>query len=86
MEEEQECKVLQAGGEMNRAEWYLKGFNGYPLRIRLAVFLIKVFYKLRLIGEEDVKRYVNGIINAYLISLAKKHGLRIAEVKIGDEE
>ena len=67
---------------MNRAEWYLKGIEKFGWRYRIAKLAVWLFHKLRLISDEDVKMYANFLINARMMELAEKEGLRVKFVEL----
>lgn len=71
---------------MDKAEWYTRGFERFGWRVRFAMWLVRLFYKLRLITEEDVKMYSNMVINAWLIEQTKKYGVRIKTIEIGEND
>lgn len=62
--------------------WYLSGFGAYGFKYRLLALAIKIFYALRLISDEDCKRYANALISAWLIEQAEKNGLKVKEVNL----
>lgn len=71
---------------MDKAEWYTYGFESFGWKVRFAMWLIRLFYKLRLISEEDVKRYSDTILNTWLIEQTKKYGVRIKTIEIGKND
>jgi len=68
---------------MDKGIWYTKGWKGYGFgwRTKFLIWLVRQFYRLRLISEEDVKRCVHAVIDAALID---KYGnsLQIEHVEL----
>ena len=68
---------------MDKSIWYTKGWEGYGFgwRTKFLIWQVRQSYRLRLISEEDVKRYVHAAIDAALI---RKYGdsLRIEHVEL----
>ena len=71
---------------MDKVEWYTKGFESFGWRVRLAVWFIKLLYKLHLISEQDVKMYVNNLITAWFIRQAQKQGLKVKVIRVDEDE
>jgi len=71
---------------MDKVDWYTSGFEKFGWRVRFLVWFIKLLYKLHLITEQDVKRYVDMVITAWFINQAKKSGLKVGVVNLDDEE
>ena len=68
---------------MDKGIWYTKGWKEWKLgwRTKSLIWLVRQFYRLKLIGEEDVKRYVDAAIDDDLI---RKYGnsLRIERIEL----
>ena len=71
---------------MNKLSWHLKGVEEYGWRYRLMVIIIKAFYHLHLISEQDAIGYAKGLHNMWMVEKAERAGLRIARVNLGGEE
>ena len=71
---------------MNKLSWHLKGVEEYGWRYRLMAIIIKAFYHLHLISEQDAIGYAKGLHNMWMVEKAERAGLRIARVNLGGEE
>ena len=67
---------------MNKLSWYLKGTGAFGWRYRLMAILIKAFYHLHLISEQDAIGYAKGLHNMWMIEKAEKAGLRVVKVDL----
>ena len=73
-------------GEVNKLSWYLQGVGAYGWRYRLMGIIIKAFYHLHLIREQDAIGYAKGLHNMWMVEKAEKAGLKIATVDLGGEK
>lgn len=80
-------KRMGRSKDTGKGIWYTKGWKEWELgwRTKFLIWLVRQFYRLRLISEEDARRYVHEAIDAALI---KKYGdsLRIERVKLNQDE
>ena len=67
---------------MNKLTWHLQGVGAYGWRYGVMGIIIKAFYHLHLISEQDAR----GLHDMWMIEKAKKAGLRIATVDLGGKE
>ena len=68
---------------MDKLSWYLKGTGAFGWRYRLMAILIKAFYRLHLISEQDAIGYTKGLHNMWMEEKAEKAGLRIKVMDLG---
>ena len=66
--------------KMNKLSWYLNGIGAYGKRYGLMAIIIKAFYYLHLISEQDAIGYARGLHNMWMV---EKAGLRVAKVELG---
>jgi len=71
---------------MNKLSWYLKGVGAYGWRYGLMKIIIKGFYHLHLISEQDAIGYAKGLHNMWMFEKAERAGLRIVTVDLGGRE
>lgn len=71
---------------MNKLSWRLKGVGKYGWRYGLTAILIKAFYRLHIISEQDAIGYAKGLHNMWMMEKAEKAGLRIVTVDLGGEK
>ena len=71
---------------MNKLSWHLKGVGAYGWRYGLTAILIKAFYHLHLISEQDAIGYAKGLHNMWMVEKAERAGLRVATVDLGGEK
>ena len=65
---------------MRKGYWYLSGFRKYGLKYWVLASIAKVLYTLRLISDEDCKRYGNALITDWITKQAEKKGLKAKKV------
>ena len=65
--------------------WHTRGFEKFGWKVRFCMWLVRVFYRLKLISAEDVKAFSNTIINAWLTEQARKKGLRVETISLDHE-
>ena len=73
-------------GEVNKLSWRLQGVGAYGWRYRLTAILIKAFYHLHLISEQDAIEHAKGLHNMWMVEKAERAGLRIVKVDLGGEK
>ena len=70
---------------MNKLSWYLQGVGAYGWRYRVMEIIIKAFYHLHLISEQDAIGYAKGLHDMGMMEKAEKAGLRVVKVDLGEK-